>query len=70
VVVVVLLDVVVVVVHGAPIMISIKLVHRGLADITLIIVVPLGTNILVYPARRAALETPVSKADTNPSTSE
>jgi hypothetical protein len=34
------------------------------------IVVPFGTNTLVYPANRAALETPVSKADVYPSTSE
>lgn len=49
---------------------SVKFVHSSLADITRIVVVPLGTRDDVYPARRAALETPVSKADINPSTSE
>ncbi len=49
---------------------SVKSVHNSLADITRIIVVPLGTRDVVYPARRAALLTPVSKADINPSTSE
>jgi hypothetical protein len=46
------------------------LVHNPLSDITLIIVVPFGTEDVKYPARRDALLTPVSKADTNPSTSE
>jgi hypothetical protein len=69
-VVVVVLDVVVVVVHSPPTIISIKLIHSWLSDITLTIVVPFGTKDVVYPAKRAALDTPVSKADTNPSTSE
>jgi hypothetical protein len=62
--------VVVVVVQGT-MGISIKFVHRGgLSDITLIMVVPLGTSVLVYPAKRDALATPVSKAPVYPSTSE
>jgi len=62
--------VVVVVVHSPPITISVKSVQRSLTDTTLMIVVPFGTKDVVYPAKRAALETPVSNADTNPSTSE
>jgi hypothetical protein len=36
-------------------------------DFTLIIVVKSGTNAEAYPASKADLETPVSKADTYPS---
>jgi len=41
-----------------------------LLDATLTIVVPSGTRILVYPAKRATLLTPVSNADIYPSRSE
>lgn len=60
----------VVVVHSPLTVMSMKFVHKSLADITLTIVVPSGTKELVYPTKRAALLTPVSKADIYPSTSE
>jgi hypothetical protein len=65
-VVVVVVDVVV----SPPTTISTKLLQPTEFDLTLIVVVPAGTKLDVYPASRDALDIPLSNADPYPVTFE